>query len=130
MSVINCSTNSKSFNAIYFFLQNSKVEVSSKNKSAVFSFPAFITRFQLLVGYVFKFTAFVPISVCEFFCAVCVVFEKLCFMVVDLNYVGLFPNWVFHSIRIKHSWHFNQYLSVDFQLIGCRVGYNFVGFST
>ena len=45
VSIINCSTNSKSCKANYFFLRNSS--------RFFFSFLAFITLFQLFVGFVY-----------------------------------------------------------------------------
>ena len=53
MSIINCSTNSKSFKAIFFFFEIHRFK--SLEKTSQFCFLAFITFFQLLLGSVFIF---------------------------------------------------------------------------
>ena len=53
-SIVYCSTNSKSFKAIYFFFRNSEVEDFKKQVCVYFSFLEFITFFQFVVGYVFS----------------------------------------------------------------------------
>ena len=52
MSVIFCSTNSKSFSAFYFFFEIQKLIWI--NKSVFFQLPCVITLFQLSVGYVLR----------------------------------------------------------------------------
>ena len=50
--IISCSSISKSFEGIYFFFKKLKFEVFAKKNIDFFCFRAFITLFQLSVGYV------------------------------------------------------------------------------
>ena len=53
MSIIICSTRSKSFEGIYFSFEIQNLNALKKSSQLVFSFLEFITFFQLLVGYGF-----------------------------------------------------------------------------
>ena len=63
VSIINCSTNSKSFKTIYFFFEIQKLKIFEKtSRFFVFSFLAFITLFELSVDYVFRSILAINIS--------------------------------------------------------------------